>query len=390
MNFVKLAFLFITGVFISSCGSLTVYDLQKIPVEEVQNYPLIYTLPQTVVRVEVEVANTRLSAGPYANYAYKYLGLPDVIHSDSSYWSVSGINISDYSLPDPQQQYAVEASGACIGNLIQLNSNGVLLGFNQDELEKEKRHNTDLFYGKVIEESQHDSDIPVINSLTERSDTLYQTVYRDSNYIRVPIIKKYPDLKTAEEKAKEIADQILELKEEKVSLLIGDVDEYPDGDALKLILDEMNQIEEKYLPLFVGSTHIRKKKYVFEIIPEKEMLKEGNVLFSFSPSLGILPVGNPAGTPVHIRFDGLGNSEQIPALMNRLDTLVDLENKGLVYRVPQWVSISVFEGTKLLMGKRMEIPQLGNVAILPSKLLLRKKGALQFDPKSGNLKAVLP
>ena len=55
-------------------------ETKRLTAEKHNEYGLIYSLPQTHLDIEVVATKTTRKAGPYYQYAEKYLGIPGAIH----------------------------------------------------------------------------------------------------------------------------------------------------------------------------------------------------------------------------------------------------------------------------------------------------------------------
>ena len=65
---------------IAVCSATSVaQSTQKLTAGKHNEYGLIYSLPVTHVRITVEAEKTVLKAGPFFNYAKKYLGVDNVV-----------------------------------------------------------------------------------------------------------------------------------------------------------------------------------------------------------------------------------------------------------------------------------------------------------------------
>ncbi len=96
------------------------------------NEGIFYSLPRTVVNVTVKIDRIENYQGPYADYAFRYLGLKNVVQSNTIEYKISDINISTSYEPDPDQYYFIElgekmSKGEKAG-LLSLTDAGIILG----------------------------------------------------------------------------------------------------------------------------------------------------------------------------------------------------------------------------------------------------------------------
>ena len=83
-------------------------ETKRLTAEKHNEYGLIYSLPQTHLDIEVVATKTTRKAGPYYQYAEKYLGIPGAITQDSEEWVLSSVKVTPYGVPDPEEQYLMQ------------------------------------------------------------------------------------------------------------------------------------------------------------------------------------------------------------------------------------------------------------------------------------------
>ena len=105
---------------------------------------------------------------------------------------------------------------------------------------------------------------------------------------------------SVETKMAEAVKRVLESRRFQYDVVSGMMDEFhPDGDAYKVSLKELKQMEEDYTSLFVGKSEYQKETYSFDYVPGKAPGK-GEVLFRISDENGIVPSNDLSGKPVMI------------------------------------------------------------------------------------------
>ena len=102
------------------------------------NTPLIsregiyYALPRTVIKIDVSIDRIENYKGPYSEYALKYLGLKNVVLSNSVEYKITGMKVTTSQQPDPDQYYFLElgeklSKGEQAG-LLSFTESGLILG----------------------------------------------------------------------------------------------------------------------------------------------------------------------------------------------------------------------------------------------------------------------
>ena len=124
------------------------------------------------------------------------------------------------------------------------------------------------------------SDKGIPANLAERTSTLYEA---DNHTVRQQVIVE----KTTEVKAKEVADKIFEIRENKYKILVGDTDATYSGEAMKATIDALNKLEQDYLTLFTGYSEFGSQTASFEVIPTSKK-NQTYVAFRLSDEDGLV------------------------------------------------------------------------------------------------------
>ena len=74
------------------------------------NFGITYSLPKTSLVVDAEVTKVTCKAGPYYQYAEKYLGVKDAVTEDKVYFDLGKISLINRGLPDADNTYIVSGN----------------------------------------------------------------------------------------------------------------------------------------------------------------------------------------------------------------------------------------------------------------------------------------
>jgi hypothetical protein len=315
---------------------------------------LVYALPQTAITVTVEAVKNTLKHGPYAEYAQKYLAIPNVPMEDSTWWELADASVNASQEADLTQLYTLTYSTfpENIRSLLSVSGKGVILDFaagwnSFSEKKALSGSSPEVFFDpNLTDETQK-----------EKVDTLYKTVMTDSSVIKVPVIKKKVLIKTVDDIAKETAKELLKTRKRKLKILRGEYDFHPDGNALKVMVAELEKQEEEYLQMFAGVKRKEKFHYTFTIIPDQSFQTKD--LGYFSPRTGF----NEA--------KGVQTSEVSLVLTKESDVkptvLQTVPKNAIALRTPVMAKDSVVCNGQVIASKRLPIYQLGQVQTLPLK-----------------------
>ena len=133
MRKIFLGFLFMLSAFFMNHG------IAQINVFHIDNNTSVtgkegvfYSLPRTVIRIDVEIDRIENYKGPYAEYALKYLGLKNVVMENSVEYKINGMKVTTSQQPDPDQYYFLELSEKLSKNekagLLSFTESGLILG----------------------------------------------------------------------------------------------------------------------------------------------------------------------------------------------------------------------------------------------------------------------
>ena len=170
-----------------------------------------YALPQTTITLEVEAVRESFHAGPYAKFAQKYLGV-NARQEDQQTCVLSAVKMTPQIEADQNNRFYITPEKGAM-SFLALTSQG-LVAVN------------DGSFGNGSEwrfASQADADFSdrgVSSNLTSEATTLIRGV--DGN--RVAVQQSMVVQKPLEQRAKEAADMIFDLRKKRVQIVTGDTD----------------------------------------------------------------------------------------------------------------------------------------------------------------------
>ena len=337
-----------------SCAGTNQFIVTKVG-EEPTAYSqrFIYSLPQTVIKINLEFEKLTFLPGPYRKFTEKYLGVSQYINDKKTQCEITGIDLSVFSEPDPLHYYSVNllkgsiqsdayfnlsANGLVIDPMGMISVSSVIPVKSQDEL------------SGIVELSMK-------RNFMEKNDTLFKTVIKDSVFVNIPILRKQKDAKTMEQKAEEAANLIIKIRKRRLKLVTGEYSVFPEGVALEKAIKELDETEQEYLSLFTGKIIREIFSQAFLIIPSGNTQKTD--FAKFSAQNGILPSESPGGQPVSIEINPTGGFS--------LEKPSDAKNPDntLYYRLPSVCNVRVKEADKLLYDSRISVFQAGSIVPLP-------------------------
>lgn len=310
---------------------------------------VVYSLPKTVLVVEVEATKTVQKVGPYYNYSERYLALKDVVTEDKTTWEIKRIRVRAKSIADKDKTYTLDANpDFCVS----LSPEGVISGINTPaEPHTLKIKKMDDYVTKPA-----DSDDDFFNSsvLTEEQLTANSTA------------------KMAEMAAK----QIYRIRDSRLSLIAGDNEKIPaDGESLKLMLKKLDGSEKALVEMFAGKkikTTVIKK---IEITPEKAMKNE--LIFRLSALNGVVDKDDLSGSPVYITVT--------PTMNETPQAVTEKKKNKFYYILPGSAQVGVSNNENKFFEGNFPVAQFGSMQALPSKVIKTKGVKIKYNPQTGAL-----
>lgn len=323
-----------------------------------------YFLPKTAMRFVITATCTTHHAGPYAQYAERFLGITDAIAEDVNSWTLDAITSTVYSLPDTSEQYTIEFNPKTSAPLVTLSPEGILLAIN-DEGD----------YAYTLPEGGV-RNIEVVNP--DPSD------HYSEDFLRAGSVVK---------KAEVLAEEIYDIREKRMLIAGGEADFNPtDGEQLRLMLERQDAKEAALKSLFTGTTSKKVYTYTLDFVPNKAV--NSQLIFRFSERLGLVDADDLAGEPYYITLiDETTHPEEpaadaVPTKGQKAQKAVKYE-ADVRYRIPGRGRIVLTDSKQKVYEQSLPIAQFGQIEHLRGALFDKKYTTkVQFNPLTGNIRHI--
>ncbi len=321
---------------------------------------LLYSLPVTVVRVNVEVEKTVSKVGPFYRYSQKMLNISDVVTQDKEEWKIKSINIETYGMPNPDKRYAISFSGNNVAPFINLTPSGVLAGVNSDV----------VFSDDYLKEYTSEP-VPSIN---------------DVNFNEVPMIEKQMVKTSTAAMAEETANYIYKIRKRRFKILASNYEQLPpDGQSYEVMVRELDELEKEHMELFIGKTETYTTVKSFDIIPD-QLSANNDVLFRFSALNGVVDKMDVSGAPVYFELEA-DTTKQLPNAPIATGKNQEVRN-GLFYCQPGKVTVKIIDKNELVKQKELYLAQYGQVVSMPSNVLEKDDVSIRINAATGALQSI--
>ncbi len=392
----KTAFFIILTLLLTSCATKKQIFIQTQRLNQVQEFSnnyFSYFLPKTQIIIDLQVTKTVENKGPYADYAQDFLGnLANIIKKNRTYWQITDIKISSRPIRDTNNIWVVKSSFINAYNF-QLTPQGFPVALNKTANYKPAVQQTQSFTLLNKKTDSSETLLIIDQGYKEVYDTIFKTQTYDTIQRTIPIIKKQLIKKSIREQARDLADKIFELRDYRESLLIGDNDQLPDGQALRQMLAGIARLEKQYLAQFIGRTDKTIFHYKFAFTPEPTNNVVQTILFRFSPKLGLLPANDLNGQPVILEIQSHQTVDKIKSFSQKQNIIKILmknppQNSGLAYRIPELVTIKLIYNGQILAKTQLLVAQFGIVQHLPAQIFKNPNLKIEFYPDLGSIKSI--
>lgn len=321
------------------------------------NFGITYSLPKTSLIVEAEVTKVTCKAGPYYQYAEKYLAVQDAIAEDAVYYELGKVRLINRGVPDPDNTYIVEFKPGTVAPYAYLTEEGLLCSINTEYVPAEEKAEKKAVVAKqgAVQNSVLSEELLMAGSTARQAEVAAKQIYR--------------------------------IRESRMDILTGEADNLPpDGEAMKLVIQQLEAQEQTLSHLFTGTTEKTTDLYEVSIIPSDELDKE--VIFRFSKQLGIVDADDLGGAPVYMNLIA---TERAPQLEPKEAEKKEKSLKGIIYNVPGKAKVEITMGKHTLYKGEAQITQFGTQEGLAPVMFEDKKAPVKisFYPETGAIKQII-
>lgn len=320
-----------------------------------------YSLPQTVLKVDIVYEKIQSLKGPLSSYATEYLGINDYISTDEFKYNLINVDLTSFSESDPNQLYFVQfptekAKDAKL-NSFTFSDLGGLVAYNAEAVKPPVSEN--VITENTFIYSEGEDGFPYMSQYNKRkkTDTVVRTINIDTVVINRFMFKSSWVDKSDADKAKDAALQIEKLRESRYNLVSG-YHEVNFGSSIIYMDHQLQKMEDQYLELFIGKTIKTIHNRTVYFVPDEK--NNSHELLSFSDGKSVI---------IRIATENDVTPEGTTSTIN-----------NIFYRIPAPAGIDISSGNINYYTGRTTINQLGSIATVPLG-----NSSLLFNAESGNL-----
>lgn len=323
------------------------------------NYGVAYSLPKTSFAITAEVIKTTTKSGPYYQYAERYLGIRNPIIEDNTFYELGEVTLTNVGIPDSDNSYMVDFKAGTVAPYVYLTEEGLICAVNAEYAPDESA---------------------TVASERGRANTVTAT---DASVFSEELLMAGTIARQAEVAAK----QIFRIRESRLNILTGEADNLPpDGEAMRIVIGELEAQEKALTNLFTGVTTSTSAIYEMTMVPHDDLTNE--VLFRFSSQLGILDADDLGGAPVYMNLKA---TEKAPVLDPKEAEKKAKTMNGLIYNLPGKASVEILMNQKTLYKADVQVVQFGTQESLAKTMFEDKKTPVKvlFYPETGAIRQIM-
>ena len=350
---------------------------------------IFYALPRTIIKIDVSIDRIENYKGPYADFAARFLGLKNVVEANSVEYKINSIKITTTAEPDPDQYYLLGLPGKNgkneVANLLTLSESGLILGVlpgRKDTTQKPtlaKQEELPAISEKDVfpEIFKYSTDMSVF----EKVDTIIRKVNIDTMTLERQYLKRTMVEKSPEQKAKEAADFISRIKDNRFNLLTGFQEVNYNRETLEYMDTQLKMMEKEYMKLFTGISIHRSLNFSYSYTPNPNQVNTEVPIFKFIKTKGVMDLDEPGGKIITIKVQRSGTTGSVSNWLSK--SAEKTKTHGFFYRIPELARVIVKVSDNLQEEAQCLVSQLGIVTSLPPD-----KWKVEFYKETGGIKTL--
>ena len=311
---------------------------------------LVYYMPLRQLAFEITYEKVTLTRGIFYQYSERYLGSKDAVLENEEYYRIDNVSLRTRTLADTTRQFVMPLSQKTLNNCaVVLNEKGIIEGVNIQKTDQKK------------------SNTPATR----------QTKPNKQPSTVLPLLEEQMLSGSIGKMAESTAKQIYSIRETRLNLLAGDVEHAPaDGNAMSLVLKELDEQEAALTALFMGTTQTQKLTKTVTLIPYSDITD--SVLFRFSKYEGVVDPDDLSGEPYYLNLNAHirqyspaeeGSKQPAPSYIYQ--------------NIPGSADITLTNGNQTILSKSLPVPQFGIATPLAADLFSKQATQIIFDTTTG-------
>ena len=351
--------IFLLMLLTASCA--TAQKTTRVNAIKANNWGVIYSLPKTSFEITLLVKKTTYHRGDFYPYAQRYLGVNNPITENKVVYTLEKIDVANKGIPDKENSFMVEFRGRTVEPYVYLREDGLIVTIN----------------------AEPEEELPATMVLPEgTTPPVNPRRYFSQETLMAGSTAKQAEL---------VARQIFDLRRSRSDILSGEAESMPpDGNAYKVVMDEIDAQEKALTELFSGSVESEYFTTAYTVVPDKRDIQEQTIA-RFSEKLGPVDADNLAGEPIRLILTNKTPSVDMQLSERELKRLEDKLSEGVVYNVPGKADLVIEFKNRVLMEKEVDVVQFGSQDVLVKRMFENQKQPIRvyFYPELGAIRQIV-
>jgi hypothetical protein len=351
----------ILSLFILAITSLHAQKTTRVNAIKANDYGVIYSLPKTLFEITLLVKKSTYLRGDFYPYAKGYLGLENPITENSVRYTLEDVSVVNKGIADKNSSFMVEFRARSYEPFVYLREDGVIVTVNA--------------------EPEPEISSPMVAPAGENSSVNPRRFLSQETLMAGSTAKQ----------AELVARQIFDLRRSRTDILTGEAESMPpDGNAYKVVMDEIDMQEKALTELFEGRIESEYFLRSYTVIPDENEM-ERSVIARFSEKLGPLDADNLAGEPLYLTLRNKTPKVALQLSERDLNRLKDKFKQGLVYNIPGKGDLTLEFRNRPVKSMEVDVVQYGSQDVLTKKMFENMKQPIKvlFYPELGAIKQII-
>lgn len=323
------------------------------------DFGVTYVLPKTALDITINYTKTTRTAGEFYMYAERYLSISNPIIESTVEYQFDNIDAQTVGVPNKLYTYLVEFRSNSAAAYLTLTEDGMICAINGE-------------YTFPKKEGVAKKDKPKSKGLNARQ-------YFSEEILRAGSTAKQAEL---------VAKQIYRLRASRTDILTGDADNMPpDGDAYRLVMQQIDEQEQALTALFVGSEVKEPLTKNLKIEPGEKDIDE-TIIARFSQKLGVVEANDLAGEAIYLSLKAVNPNKGLFLSVKEAAEREKKFSKGIIYNIPEKGTLRLEFKDKVYVDKVCDVVQFGTQDVLDHKQFGDRNNPLKviFYPELGAIK----
>lgn len=352
---------FILSFFVLAFTGVQAQKTTRVNAVKANDYGVIYSLPKTSFEITLLVKKSTYQRGDFYPYAQSYLGVDNPVTENKILFTLEDVSVKNKGIADKSNSFMVQFQPKTFEPYVYLREDGVILTVNADPAPEVSEET-------VLPQGSKPAENP-------RRFLSQETLMAGS-------VAKQAEL---------VARQIFDLRRSRTDILTGEAESMPpDGNAYKVVMDQIELQERALTELFVGSVQTEYFVRTYTVVPDTGDIDK-MVVARFSEKLGPVDADNLAGEPLYFSLQNKTAAVTLQLSDRDRQRLEDKFREGLVYNIPGKAMLTIEFRNNTIVDQEVDVVQYGSQDVLTKKMFDNMKQPIRifFNPELGAIRQII-